>query len=269
MTFDSAFSGIGRLDRLAGGDSAVHRLDPRAKVAATALFVVTVVSFPKYEVASLAPFVLFPVVVAAAGGIPAGPIAKRVAAVSPFALFVGLFNPLFDRGTAVIAPGIAISAGWVSFASIMVRFALTASAVLLLVATTSFPGICRALRRLGLPAPFVSQLLFLYRYLFVLLEEAARAARAREARSFGKRGTGLRAFARLAGALLLRTVERAERIHAAMLARGFRGEFPAMRRDAMRPADALFVAAAGSFFAFCRLVPVPEAIGRLVRGLAG
>lgn len=269
MTFETAYSGIGRLDRLSYRDTVVHRLDPRAKVVATMLFIVTVVSFPRYEVLSLFPFFLFPVLMATLGDIPAGFIAKKVVAVSPFAVFVGMFNPLFDPATVAIAPGVSVSAGWISFASILVKFALTISAALLLIATTSFPGICRGLRRLGVPALFVSQLLFLYRYLFVLMEEAMRVVRARDMRSFGRRGSGVRVFVRITGTLFLRTVERAERIYGAMLARGFRGEVPSMRCEVLRASDALFVLTAGSLFALCRLVPVPETIGRFVRGLAG
>jgi len=269
MSFEASYSDIGRLDRLSYGETVVHRLDPRAKVVATLLFVVVVVSFPKYEVLSLLPFFLFPVLVGALGDIPPGFIARKVVAVSPFALFVGIFNPVFDPGTVAIAPGVSVSAGWVSFASIIVKFSLTIGAALLLIATTSFPGICRGLRRLGVPALFVSQLLFLYRYLFVLMEEAMRVVRARDMRSFGGRGTGVRVFVRIVGTLFLRTVERAERIYGAMLARGFRGEVPSMRREVLRPSDAVFVLAAGSFFALCRIVPVPETLGRFIRSLAG
>lgn len=269
MNFEAAYSGIGRLDRLSYRDTVVHRLDPRAKVVATILFAVTVVSFPKYEVLSLLPFFLFPILFSALGDIPAGFIARKVAAVSPFALFIGIFNPLFDPFTVAIAPGVSVSAGWVSFASILLKFALTISAALLLIATTSFPGICRGLRRLGLPALFVSQLLFLYRYLFVLLEEAMRVIRARDLRSFGGRGTGVRVYVRIVGTLFLRTVERAERIYGAMLARGFRGDLPSMRREALRTADALFVLAAGGFFVLCRFVPVTQWIGSLLRGVVG
>jgi len=268
VTFEAAYSGIGRLDRLSYRDTPVHRLDPRAKVVATMFFVVAVVSFPRYEVLSLLPFSLFPVLMAALGDIPAGFVAKRVVAVSPFAVFVGMFNPLFDTGTVAIG-GVSVSAGWVSFASILVKFALTISAAILLIATTSFPGICRGLRGLGVPSLFVSQLLFLYRYLFVLMEEAIRVVRARDMRSFGRRGTGVRVFVRVVGTLFLRTVERAERIYGAMLARGFRGDMPSTRRERLRPSDALFLFASGAFFTLCRLVPVPETLGRFVGRLAG
>jgi cobalt/nickel transport system permease protein len=269
MSLETAYSGIGRLDRLSYKDTIVHRLDPRAKVFATMLFAISVVSFPRYEVLSLLPFFLFPVLMATLGDIPPGFIARKVVAVSPFAVFLGIFNPVFDPGVVAIAPGLSVSAGWISFASILVKFALTISAALLLIATTSFPGICRGLRRLGIPAIFVSQLLFLYRYLFVLLEETIRVVRARDMRSFGTRGTGVRVLVRIVGTLFLRTVERAERIYGAMLARGFRGELPSMRREALRPSDAAFLLTAGGYFALCRFVPVPQMIGRLVRGVVG
>jgi len=103
---------------------------------------------------------------------------QKVLLVSPFAILIGVFNPLLDTATITVISGIPISAGVVSFLSILLKFALTVSAALLLIATTSFPGVCHALRRLGLPSPFVSQLLFLYRYIFVLMEEAMRITRA-------------------------------------------------------------------------------------------
>lgn len=268
MTFYEAYYSLGRLDRLSYQDTIIHRLDPRAKVAATMLFVITVVSFSKYEVAALVPFFLFPVLLTAFGDIPAGFLAKKILIVSPFAVFIGIFNPLFDRGTIVVS-GISLSAGWVSFLSIIVKFTLTISTALLLIATTSFAGVCRALRRLGLPALFVSQLLFLYRYLFVLMEETMRMVRARDVRSFGSRGTGMRVTARLIGNLLMKTVERAERIYGAMLSRGFRGEIPTLTRHRFSAVDALFLTVVVACLALFRLVPVTELIGRFVQEVAG
>lgn len=267
MRFLEETLSLDRLDRLSYGDTAVHRLDARAKVVAALLFVTTVVSFPKYDLLSLLPLFLFPVLFAILGDIPGGLIARKVAAVSPFALFVGIFNPLLDRGTVAIAPGFEVAAGWISFASILLKFSLSISAALLLIATTSFPGICHALNRLGFPDLFVTQLLFLYRYLFVLLDETSRMVRARESRSLGGGGISLRLFARLAGELLIRTMKRAERIHGAMLSRGFRGEMPARRPLSMRPADAAFLAATAALLLVLRFLPVPETVGRLAWSL--
>lgn len=262
MAFDQAFFSIGRLDRLSYQDTVIHRLDGRVKVLATMLFIIVVISFHKYAVIELFPFLLFPVLLMALGDIPALFIMKKVLIVSPFALFVGIFNPLLDTTPAAALGGLPISGGWVSFASILLKFTLTISAALVLIATTSFPGVCQALRRLGFPALFISQLLFLYRYLFVLLEETMRVVRARDLRSFGARGTGPGVAVRIVGSLFLRTVERAERIYRAMLSRGFRGELPVMQQRRLRAADVLFLLFAGTASLYFRFVPVVAVVGR-------
>ena len=269
MTFDRNYFDIGRLDRLAYGKTWVHRLDPRSKVVATLLYLLTVVSLPKYEVASLAPFFFFPVVLAALAGIPARFLLRKMLIVSPFAVLIGIFNPLLDTRTAAVIAGVPLSAGLLSFFSILLKFALTVSASLLLIATTSFPGVCHAVRRLGAPPLLVSQLLFLYRYLFVLMEEAMRMVRAREMRSFGARGAELRVFVRLVGILFLRTVDRAQRIYDAMLARGFAGDIPILGRSPMAGADLAFLAATVGFLGLFRFVPVTEGIGRFAQGVLG
>ncbi|MDO9228766.1 MAG: cobalt ECF transporter T component CbiQ [Syntrophales bacterium] len=267
MTFDEKYFDIGRLDRLSYRDTCVHHLDPRAKVIATMLFLITVISFPKYEVVALAPFFLFPVLLMTLGEIPVRFIVKKVIAVSPFAIFIGIFNPFLDIRPVAVILGVPISGGWLSFLSIILKFALTVSAALLLIATTSFPGVCHALRRLGFPALFVSQLLFLYRYLFVLMEEAMRIIRAREMRSFGSRGTGVKVFVRLIGILFLRAVDRAERIYYAMLSRGFQGDIPDLKRSRIAFRDLGFMAMTIAFLAVFRFFPITERIGRVAQEL--
>jgi cobalt/nickel transport system permease protein len=267
MTFDEQYFNIGRLDRLSYQDTAVHHLDARVKVIATMLFLVTVISFPKYEVVALVPFFLFPVLIMTLGEIPMRFIFRKVLLVSPFAILVGIFNPFLDTAIVAVIWGVPVSGGCLSFVSILLKFALTISAALLLVATTSFPGVCHALRRLGLPSLFVSQLLFLYRYLFVLTEEAMRITRARDMRAFGVRGTGVRVFVRLIGVLFIRTVDRAERIYRAMLSRGFQGDIPSLRCSRMAATDLAYLAATVSFLAVLRFFRVTEGIGAFAQRL--
>jgi len=267
MTFAERYLDMGRLDRLSYGETPVHRLDPRGKVIATGLFLLTVVSFPKYEVAGLVPFFLFPVLLLTLGGVSARFIFKKVLLVSPFALFIGVFNPFLDTRTVAVVAGLPVSAGALSFVSILLKFVLTVSTTLLLIATTSFPGVCHALRRLGCPSLFVAQLLFLYRYLFVLAEEAMRIVSARDLRSFGGHGTGLRVFSCIVGILLIRTVDRAERSYQAMLSRGFEGDIPTLKRSRIAARDLAFVAATAALLGVFRFYPVTEGIGRLAQGM--
>ncbi|MBJ6750178.1 cobalt ECF transporter T component CbiQ [Geomonas anaerohicana] len=255
-----------RLDQLAAGDTAVHRLDPRAKVLATLVFIVCVVSFGRYELSALIPFFIFPVCLIAAGRLPAGYLAAKVALVAPFAIAVGICNPLFDRTVLVHLGTLDITGGWLSFASIVVRTALTVAAALTLTALTGFTSICRALVRLGMPKAFAMQLLFLYRYLFVLAEEGGRASRARELRSFGRKGSGLASYASLLGHLLLRTWQRAERMHMAMLARGYTGTFPAAQVGRFGAREVAFVLFWSALFIILRLYNGAELLGTLVTG---
>ena len=98
-------------------------------------------------------------------------------------------------------------------------------ALLLLTGSIGFVGMVRGMRRLGLPSFLATQLLMVFRYIRVLIEEALSMKRARDARSFGKKGLSLKLWGVLIGQLFLRSVDRAERVHRAMLARGFTGSF--------------------------------------------
>lgn len=259
---------LGVMDQLARLDTPVHRLDPRAKIVAALALIVVAVSFERHEISGLLPLAFFPVALGALGHIPASVIARKLALALPFVLFVGLFNPLFDRETALRLGGFSVSGGWLSFFSIVLRSALTLGTALVLLAVTGIPAVCAGLERLGAPRAFVVQLLFLYRYIFVLGEEALRMSRARGQRSFDGRGTGLKATASLLGNLLLRTLDRAERIYTAMKARGFDGEVRLRRSLRFTPADLTFTAGWSFFFLAARLWNLPRLLGEIVAGAA-
>lgn len=261
---DSALFDIGTLDTLAGRDSTIHRLDPRAKVVTTLIFVLVVVSFGRYEISALLPFALFPLTLILLADLPPGYLLKKLLLTAPFAIGIGLFNPWFDHQTLLQFGPLDISGGWVSFASILLRFALSVLAALILIATTSFTGICSALERLGAPRVFSLQLLFLYRYLFVLIDEAKRLALARSLRSFGGRGLGMKVFGQLIGHLLLRTLDRAQRLHLAMLCRGFDGEIRLRLPSRIGRPELVFTLGWSAAFIILRLYNVPQLLGRLL-----
>jgi len=265
-SINQALLDLKRLDQLAAGGTVLHRLDPRAKVLATLVFIVSVVSFGRYELSALIPFLFFPACLIALGELPAGYLVAKVALVCPLAVAVGMFNPFFDRSVLMQLGPLDITGGWISFASIVLRTALTVGAALTLTALTGFPAICRALERLGMPRAFAMQLLFLYRYLFVLSEEVGRASRARELRSFGRNGDGLKSYASLLGHLLLRTWQRAERMHMAMLARGFSGVLPGREGSRFGAPEFAFLFFWSALCVALRLNNAPQLLGALVTG---
>ena len=115
---DTAYFDLGSLDALAYRDSNIHRLDPRAKLVTTLVFIITVVSFDKYSIAALIPFLLYPATLLVRADLPAGPILKKLLIALPFALFIGIFNPFFDRQIILQIGSLELSGGWISFASI-------------------------------------------------------------------------------------------------------------------------------------------------------
>lgn len=266
-SIDGAVLDLKRLDLLATADSAIHRLDARAKVLTTLVFIITVVSFNRYAFTALFPFFIYPVVIASLANLPGGYIVRKILMVLPFALVVGMLNPIFDRELLVRLGPFAVTGGWLSCASIIIRTVLTVGAAVILVAVTGFLPVCQALERLGTPRTFTVQLLFLFRYIFVLTEEGARASRARELRACGRKGLGLASFGPLIGHLLIRTWLRAERVHMAMLARGFTGEFHSRRESAFGWRELGYVAGWSALFIMLRLENAAQWLGGLVTGL--
>jgi len=265
---ESALGQIGNLNELGRLDSWVHRLDPRAKLLTTLAFVVAVTSCGKYTITGLIPFVLYPVAMIAAGGLPTGLLLRKLLPAVPFALFIGIFNPLLDREPLLQIGSVTIAGGWVSFASIMLRVVLTVSAALILIATTGFDAVCVAMDRLGVPRVLVVQLHFLYRYLVVLVEEALRMVRAHGLRSLGRGSSvGVRVYGSMVGQWLLRTLDRGQRVHLAMLCRGFDGEIRMDRPLRLAVRDGCFVAGWCAFFLLARLRDIPQWIGALAVGV--
>jgi cobalt/nickel transport system permease protein len=140
-----------------------------------------------------------------------------------------------------------LTATWVGiirFVSILVRSWLSVQMAILLTATTQFPDLMHALRHLRVPHLLVAIISFMYRYLFVLVDEAMRLLRAREARSArlnNKSGGTIWWRARVAGnmvgQLFLRSYERSDRVYNAMLARGYRGHYYTLNAHLMRRSD--------------------------------
>jgi len=264
---DNSLLDIGDMDTLASGDSSLHRLDPRAKLITTLVFIVVVVSFDKYALSALIPFFIYPMVQIAVGSLPMNYLIKKVLLVAPFALLIGIFNPLIDRETLFQIGTVHVSGGWVSLFSIMIRFVLTVTAALTLVTLTGFNAVCMALEKLGTPKPFVIQLMFLYRYLFVLIDEAARMVRARSLRSFNSNAMAFGLVAPLIGQLLFRALDRAQRIHLSMCCRGFEGHIRTIGPMKIGLKEVGYVAGWSTLFIFLRCYNLPVKLGEMITGL--
>jgi cobalt/nickel transport system permease protein len=99
-------------------------------------------------------------------------------------------------------------------------------AIAILTSLVPFYELCGAMAALRIPQALVMQIHFLYRYLFVLVEESQSMQKARDMRAFDGKGKGIKDTSKLLGTLFLRTLDRSQRIYRAMVSRGFTGRIP-------------------------------------------
>lgn len=220
------------------GHSPVHRLAPEAKVVAVFAFVVAVALTPREALWVFAVDALVLLAVARLARVPYRFLFTRMLVVLPFVLFA-LLLPFIAEGdrTTVLGVSVAVEGLW-GMATILSRSLLGVAASVLLAATTEVPRILRGLERLRIPPVLTAIAAFMLRYLEVIAGELGRMRRAMTARGYDPRWLWqARPIAASAGALFIRSYERGERVHAAMLARGWDGQMPDLVDDRATAGD--------------------------------
>ena len=264
-TLDRTLWRLDQTNRLAEANTWIHRLDPRTKLLTTMVFVLLVVSHDRLQVSTLTSFTIYPIFLLIAADLPLSYLARRLLLAAPFVMFLGIFNPILETQTILIA-GWEVRQGWLSMASILMRFFLTATATLMLLATTTIPQLCNALSQLGVPRVFTRQLQLLHRYLFVLINEGLALHRATKLRSYGRQRLTLRTGTNLLGQLLLRTTARANRIHQAMLSRNFTDQIHPIQSLKITWHDWGFFLGWSGVFVLMRNMNLPLYLGQLLEG---
>ncbi len=213
------------LERYCEGDGPLHRLDPRVKLVATLTFVVLVVATPIGWWRPLAAQALTLAFMVGLSGIPPGTLLARWLG---FFVLVG-FLALMVAPAHPMRPEFGLAAVMLT---ILAKNSLAFLAMLVLVNVTPFRKLLVAMRKLGMPLILVATLQFMYRYLHVLADELDRMVKARRSRTFRRSGRldwGL--LASLVGVLFIRSFERGERVHGAMIARGWNGTIRTLDDD--------------------------------------
>jgi cobalt/nickel transport system permease protein len=239
------------------GDSLVHRMSPQVKVAATLAFVLAVVATPRTAFWVFAFDAVLVAVVALLASVPLGLLARRLVIEAPFVAFA-VFLPLVGHPphTDVLGLSLSVPGLWGAW-NILVKGTLGVAATSLLATTTSVSELLCGLDRLRVPRAFTAIAGFMIRYGEVISGEARRMRIARLSRGYDPRWLWQgRAVAATAGTLFIRAYERGERIHVAMLSRGFTGQLtPADRGEAT-----------GSEWAIAAIVPGLAAAAAIVAG---
>jgi cobalt/nickel transport system permease protein len=209
------------------GRSAVHRMAPEVKIAGTIVFVLAVAMTPRRAVWAFAVDAAVVVACAAVAGLRARMVLARLTVVVPFLLLAALV-PFVAGGeqTHLLGLSVSVEGLWGAW-NIAVKALLGASASIVLSATTPVPDILRGLSRLRVPPLIVGIVAFMFRYLDLVVDQLRRMRTAMVARCHDPRWLWqARPIAASAGVLFVRSYERGERVHQAMLARGYTGEMP-------------------------------------------
>ena len=252
---------LAEMDALAARRSPIHQLHPAAKLIATVIYILVVVSFHKHDLSGLIPMVLWPVLLFQISGIPVRTCFYKLRIVLPLVLAVGLFNPFFDRAPLLYLGAVPVSGGAVSMLSLMLKGTLCLMASFLLMATTSIDHLCAALRKLHIPGMLVTLLLLTYRYVGVLAGELAVMTDAYHLRAPGQKGIHVSAWGSFLGQLLLRSMDRAQELYAGMLLRGYHEHFHYAPIRPFGVKDAAYLLVCTAVFLLLRWCPVTQILG--------
>ena len=224
--------------------SAVHSLAPEAKLAAALAFVLAVAVTPREAVWAFAVDAAALAAVVRLARLPARVVLARLAIVAPFVVFA-LLIPFVASGDRVEVLGLGLSrAGLWATWNIVAKATLGATTSIVLAGTTEVPRILHGLTRLGVPQPLTMIATFMIRYLELIADQLRRMRTAMIARGYDPRWLWqARPIAAGAGALFVRSYERGERVHAAMLSRGYTGAMPIL--DERTATAGQWLAAAG------------------------
>ncbi len=218
-----SFIGSGTAERETVTPASPFLGSDRSALLVMVLFVFALLSVPKFNLPGVIAFGAFPLFLISAAKLHVGIMVKRLLLISPFVLFMAAGNLFLDRNPVILIYGITLSGGMISGTVIVGKTIISVAGLLSVTSSIPFYRICRALEALHVPDVLITQLILLDRYRSVLHEEAQSMLKARNIRSFGRKGKELFRTAPLIGSLLLRTTNRAERLYRSMSARGFHG----------------------------------------------
>jgi cobalt/nickel transport system permease protein len=207
--------------------SPVHALPAQVKLVAAPLFVFVVVSTPHEQVWAFAGYALLLLVTAVVARLPLVTLARRMVVEVPFVAFAVLL-PFLSRGEQVhvLDLPLSVSGLWAAW-NVLAKASLGVLTSLIVAATTDVRELVSGLDRLRMPTLIVQITMFMLRYADVVTDEMRRMHLARVSRGFVSRDLRhLPVLARSLSALFIRSYERGERVHLAMLSRGYTGRMP-------------------------------------------
>ena len=188
----------------------MNELHPLGKLLLSIFYIFIAVSFHKYSLAPLIVMAIYPLFGFIVGELSFKEGIYRMRLILPLVIFVGIFNPFFDKKIILEVAGIGVSGGVISMLTLMLKGFYSVLSAYILIATTSIDDICYALRVLHVPRQIVIVIMLIYRYFGGMAAEADRITTAYMLRAPKQKGIHYKAWGTLVGQWLLRSMDRAE-----------------------------------------------------------
>ncbi|MBN2169438.1 MAG: cobalt ECF transporter T component CbiQ [Actinobacteria bacterium] len=233
------------LDKYSGLTSPVHSLEPRAKLISIFALIVICVTTPPEAWCAFLTYLFILALMIAVSHLPLKYVLVRSLMVLPFILVVAVFLPFMaSKGGVVyhLGPVPIPRAGLITLWNVSMKSFISVICAIILSSTTPFADLMHGLEQLHVPRFFTTVSAFMYRYVFIIVDQAERMKRARDSRNYkGRWIWQAMVVGHMIASLFLRSQERAERVYQSMCARGFNGTFPRWAQTEMRLKDYFFV----------------------------
>jgi cobalt/nickel transport system permease protein len=237
---DVALYNIKRMDEISEQASFIHSINSIAKIIVTIAFIIKVLSLKSFILGDIAICIAYPLLIFILGGVPILFILKKTNIAVLLSLGIVLGNLFVD-----------LSINQLLFSLLFIfKCFLSVVGTLLLIATTGINEIAFGLKRMRVPNLFVIQIMLLYRYIALMLEEGYKIVSAYKLRSGDDRGIRMKDFQGILGAMLLRSIDRGENVYQAMKLRGFDGECYSKNKQSFNFIDLMYIVIALNLFIF-------------------
>ncbi len=230
-------------EQFSTGHSFVHNLDPRVKIIVAILYSIVVAVSNNFS--ALLPALGVSLFLIVLSKLSIRKVFYRLLLVNGMIIFLWVFLPFTYKGEAwfTIGPLAGTKEGVLYASQITVKCNAILLAMIALLSTTTIFTLGHAMGQLYFPDKIIQLFLFTYRYIHVIFQEYKRLINAMRIRGFIP-GTNLhtyRSYAYLVGMLLVRSYDRAERIHKAMLCRGFHGRYYTLTQFSIKIGDIIYL----------------------------
>jgi len=257
-----------RFEEFACISSRIHQFHPAVILLAAFSYITLLTSFPATAVIELAPYFLFPILLAQFARIPLKPLFASTLKVLPMILLIGFLHPFLDKELAYHG-SMELNRGWFIFISLMLKGFLTILMNFLMISILGIGGLQKAMKSMKIPPLFFMLFTLIYRYIMLLLEDLYRTLRAYELRSGRKPRLTRNEWGSLPGGILIRTYEQGLRVQHAMELRGFNPAHPYGSVQKLSIPDIVFIMLWLSLVVLFRIYSLPEVLGSVLVAFCG